>query len=123
MFRHLRTVLILTFISLFAFSCTDGERMRRQLACLQARNQTDSLLTNDSLAQALCDYFDSHGTSNEQVLAHYLLARTYTDKGEAPQALDEYHRAAECADTTSEDCDYLLLAKVHGQMAELLYHN
>lgn len=122
MMKHLRTVLILTFISLFAFSCTDGERMRRQLACLQARNQTDSLLTDDSLAQALCYYFDSHGTSNEQVLAHYLLARTYTDKGEAPQALDEYHRAAECADTTSEDCNYLLLAKVHGQMAELFFN-
>ena len=93
--------------------------MRQQLADLQTRNQADSLLTDDSLAIALCEYFDRHGTPNEKMLAHYLLARTYTDMGEAPRALDEYHRAAECADTTSDDCDYLLLAKVHGQTASL----
>lgn len=121
--KHLRIFLILTFISLLIASCTDGAQMRQQLADLQTRNQADSLLTDDSLALTLCDYFDSHGTSNERLLAHYLLARTYTDMGEAPRALDEYHRAAECADTTVQDCDYLQLAKVHGQMAELLYQN
>jgi tetratricopeptide (TPR) repeat protein len=57
------------------------------------------------------------------MLAHYLLASTYTDMGEAPQALDEFHRAAACADTTSTDCDYSLLARAYGQMAELLYVN
>jgi hypothetical protein len=41
--------------------------------------------------------------------------------GEAPQALDEYHTAAECADTTAADCDYLLLYKVLGQMGTLLF--
>ena len=76
-------------------SCTDGERMRRELAGLQARNQADSLLTDDSLALALCDYFDSHGTANEQMLAHYLLGRTYDDMGEAPAALDVYFDAQE----------------------------
>lgn len=117
--KHLSIILILTIISLFAASCTDGERMRQQLTELQKRNQADSLLTNDSLALALCDYFDSHGTANERLLAHYLLARTYTDMGEAPRALDEYHYAAECADTTAQDCDYRLLAKIHGQTASL----
>lgn len=117
--KHLRIFLILTFVSLLIASCDDGERMRQQLADLQTRNQADSLLTDDSLALALCDYFDSHGTSNERLLAHYLLARTYTDMGEAPRALDEYHRAVECADTTAQDCDYRLLAKVHGQTASL----
>ena len=120
--KHLSIILILTIISLFAASCTDGERMRQQLTELQKRNQADSLLTNDSLALALCDYFDSHGTANERLLAHYLLARTYTDMGEAPRALDEYHYAAECADTTAQDCDFLQLAKVHGQMAELFFN-
>lgn len=115
--------LILTLISLLITSCTDGKWMRQQLSDLHTRNQADSLLTDDSLALALCDYFDSHGTPNEQMLAHYLLARTYTDLGEAPRALDEYHHATECADTTAQDCDYVQLSKVHGQMAELLYQN
>ena len=119
--KQLKTFLLLTFISVIVASCTDGERMRQQLADLQARNQADSLLTDDSLALTLCDYFDSHGSPNEQMLAHYLLARTYTDMGEAPQALDEFHRAAECADTTTADCNYSQLSRAYGQMAELLY--
>ena len=36
--------LLLTLLLLL--SCTDGERMRRELAGLQARNQADSLLSN-----------------------------------------------------------------------------
>ena len=119
--KQLKTLLLLTFISVIVASCTDGERMRQQLAELQARNQADSLLTDDSLAISLCDYFDNHGSPNEQMLAHYLLARTYTDMGEAPQALDEFHRAAECADTTTADCNYSQLSRAYGQMAELLY--
>ena len=90
---------------LLLLSCTDGERMRQRLNDLQAANQADSLLTDDSLALALTDYFDRHGTPNEQMLAHYLLGRTYADMGEAPAALDAFHRAAEYADTTSSDCD------------------
>lgn len=117
--KQIITFLLVTFITIIVASCADDEHMRQKLADLQARNQADSLLTDDSLALNLCDYFDSHGSPNEQMLAHYLLARTYTDMGEAPQALDEFHRAAECADTTSLDCDYHLLTKVHGQSAHL----
>ena len=95
--------------------------MRQQLHDLQARNQADSLLTDDTLALSLVSWFDDHGTANERMLAHYLLARTYTDRGEAPQALDEYHAAASIADTTARDCDYRLLAKIHGQTACLFY--
>jgi len=102
-------------------ACTDGERMRRELAGLQARNEAGSLLTNDSLALALTDYFDRHGTANEQMLAHYLLGRTYADMGEAPAALDAYHQAVECADTTSSDCDYRLLTRVHAQSTNIFY--
>jgi hypothetical protein len=39
--------------------------------------------------------------------------------GEAPRALDIFHEAADRADTTSADCNFALLARVHGQMAAL----
>lgn len=119
--------LSLIFLSLVAFlllvSCS-GDRhtlMRQQLAALQAMNQADSVLTDDSLAQALADWFDRHGTANEQMEAHYLLGRTYADRGEAPAALAAYHDAIDRADTTAADCDYSLLSKVYGQMGTLLY--
>jgi len=102
-------------------ACTDGERMRRELSELQACKQADSLMTNDSLALALTDYFDRHGTANEQMLAHYLLGRTYADMGELPQALGAYQEAADRADTVSATCDYKLLCKVHVQLGELFY--
>jgi tetratricopeptide (TPR) repeat protein len=93
--------------------------MRRQLHQLAADNRADSLLTNDSLAFTLTNYFDRHGTANERLLAHYLLGRTHYDRGELTEALEAYHDAADCADTTRQDCDYATLSRVHAQMATL----
>ena len=119
--KHLRTYFILTIIAFVIASCTDGEQMRQRLAEVQACNQTDTVFSSRWLptVDSLVDYFDSHGTPNERLMAHYLQGRVYHDMGEAPQAIEEYHRAVECADTTSTDCDYDLLAKVHGQAASL----
>lgn len=100
---------------------SDGTYMRQQLAELQDKNLADSLLTNDSLALNLCEYFDNHGTSNEKMLAHYLLGRTYADMGEAPRALDCYYDAISLADTTAADCDYHTLIGVYGQMS-VIFH-
>jgi hypothetical protein len=62
--------------------CTGGgkyEEMRQRLQALNAMNRADSVLTATERdeAQALADYFDSHGTPNDQLLAHYLLGRCY----------------------------------------------
>ena len=110
---------LLLFVCLL-LGCS-GDRMRQQLQQLQVRNQSDSLMTDDSLATVLCTWFDSHGTPNERMLAHYLMGRTWADKGEAPQALAAYHTAAECADTTAADCDYSILTRIHAQLADLFY--
>ena len=62
------------------------------------------------------DYYDHHGTANERMRAYYLLGCVDRDLGEAPQALECYHDAVDCADTTAQDCDYKLLSRVYGQM-------
>ena len=120
--RYPFLALCLALVLASVVACSNsGEEMRRQLNELQARNQADSLMTDDSLALTLCDYFDSHGTPNEQMLAHYLLGRTYADMGEAPRALDSYYDAVTYADTTSEDCDYRTLIGIYGQMS-VIFH-
>ena len=86
------------------------------LGCKDQQNQEDSLMTNDTLAIGLCGYFDGQGTPNERMLAHYILARTYIDMNEVPQASEELQKAVASADTTSTDCDRRLLARVHRQM-------
>jgi tetratricopeptide (TPR) repeat protein len=118
-----RMPIFLSWLLLLLAACDGGRRqqMEADLERLQAWNVADSMLTNDSLAQSLVDYFDRHGTPNERLLAHYLLGRTYADKGDAPRALDAYYEAIEVADTTAADTDYGLLARAHAQMADLFY--
>ena len=108
---------------LLLVACDNGERQRLQLAELERQNRADSLMLNDSLARDLADWFDRHGTRNEQMRAHYILGRTYADRGESPAALDAYNDAAARADTTVQDCDYHTLCLVHCQMAEIFHRH
>ena len=113
---------LLTILLLFLLvACDDGRRERLQLEELERQNRADSLMTNDSLALALTNYFDRHGTPNEQLRAYYILGRTYADVGEAPRAIEAYNTAADRADTTAADCDYKTLSRVHAQMSDVYY--
>ncbi len=116
-------IYIYALVALLVASCTSGrhQQMLAQLEELERQNVADSLMTNDSLALALTDYFDRHGTPNEQLRAHYILGRTYADMGEAPAAIEAYLDAATRADTTASDCDYHTLSRVYGQMSKVLY--
>lgn len=92
-----------------------------QLHRLQQRNAADSVMDDRRQAEDLVAYFDSHGGPNERMLAHYLLGRTCYDTGDLPAALDAYHTAADCADTTAADCDHAVLSRVYTQTAEVFY--
>ena len=119
-----RTICLLTFLLLLLLVACDSGRRERMEALL---DRADSLnrayipMTGglDTMLLEATKYYDRHGTANEQLRAHYLLGCAYRDMGEAPRALDLYHEAADRADTTSADCNFALLARVHGQMAAL----
>ena len=100
-------------------------QMRAALVALQAANQADSVFTTDSLALELVRYYDHPfhfwTTSNDRLMAHYLLGRCYADMGEAPRAIEEYSEAVEQADTTASDCDLRTLRAVYGQMANVFH--
>jgi DNA-binding CsgD family transcriptional regulator len=116
-------IILYVLAALLLASCTSGRHseMLAQLEELERQNVADSLMTNDSLALALAEYFDRHGTPNEQLRAHYILGRTYADMGEAPAAIEAYLDAAECADTTAQDCNYHKLSRVYSQMSDVYY--
>jgi tetratricopeptide (TPR) repeat protein len=113
-------LVILSAACLLFPACDGGGRQRIQLEELEAMNRADSLMTNDSLALALADWFDRHGTANEQMRAHYILGRTYADLGEAPQAIKSYQDAIDRAVTTSKET-YHVLCRVYSQMSGVLY--
>ena len=98
-----------------ALSCDNLRRW--QLLRLTAQNKCDTVFHSDSLQLELVKYYDSHGTPNERMTAHYLLGRAYSDMGESPHALQCYQDAVACADTTSQECDYNILFRVYGQIA------
>ena len=100
-------------------SCAD--RMYYYVLLADAANKCYDTLPSDSIMQEVADFYDSHGTPNERLRAHYMLGCVYRDMGEAPHALECYQNAVECADTTAKDCNYRILTSVYGQMAELFH--
>lgn len=96
-----------------------SQKMRYELLVAKAMNKAYVDFTTDSVMKEVAKYYDAHGTANEQVEAHYLLGCAYRDMNEAPMALNCYQDALDRADTLSEDCDFLKLMRVYGQMAKL----
>lgn len=96
-----------------------AQRMRYQLLYHKAMNKADILFSSDSIMKNVVAYYEKHGTSNERMLAYYMLGCVYRDIHEAPMALEYYNKATEQADTTSQDCDYATLCRIYGQMGIL----
>lgn len=121
--RMMRSILLVCCALWLMMSCGEGKGDRlKQLEMLEEMNRADSVMNNDSLAEDLVDYFDKHGSPNEQMRARYILGRTYFDLGELPRALETYLKATDCADTTASDCDYKTLSRVYANMG-VVYQN
>jgi len=105
-----------------SMSFTDkADRMYHYLLLADACNKCYDTLPSDSILHEVTDYYDRHGSANEQVRAHYLLGCAYRDQGNAPLALNYYRIASEKADTLAANCDFLTLSRVYGQIA-VLFH-
>ena len=98
-----------------------SRRMRYELLRAKAMNKSNVYFRSDSTMKEVAAYYSRHGTPNEKMMAWYLLGCVYRDLGEAPAALEYYQKAAACADTTAEDCDYSILNKIYAQSAIVLH--
>ena len=117
--RILRSLALFFAAVLLAAACRDaGEAERMAEALRQAEQQNAAFVpfTTDSILRPVAYYYDRHGTPNERMKAHYLLASAYRDMGDAPRALDSYQDALDCADTT-DTASLRLLSRIYGQMA------
>ena len=114
--------LLFIIVSTVIFSaCVENGKNHAVLDEADSLNRNYIPLTSDSLLKEATAYFDSHGTPNERLRAHYLLGCAYRDMGESPRAIETWHDAVNCADTTATDCDYKTLGKAYSQMANLFY--
>lgn len=92
-------------------------QMKYELFRAKAQNKAYVDFTTDSIMKEVVDYYDDHGTPNEQMEAHYLLGCVYRDLKESPMAIQCFLQAVDCADTTGVNCDYSMLYRVYGQMS------
>ena len=102
-----------------AESMPDALQMRHLLLRSNAQNKVDSLFTSDSIGNVLVEYYDQHGTPNEQMLAHYIKGCAYRDMGDQPATLRCYNDAVAAADTSMTDCNYDQLSIIYGQIARI----
>ena len=102
-------------------SSSERVRMKHRLLLIRLDNKLYNPLPSDNQFQKIVDYFDSHGSRNEQMLAHYLKGCIFRDQGQAPKALQCYQEAINRADTLAADCDFTVLYCVYGQIAMLYY--
>lgn len=115
--KRLIGMIVVGAVVLLAGCSGDKAQMLQQLEQLEQQNRSGEAMLNDSLAESLVNYFDRHGDANERMRSRYILGRTYYCLDELPRALEMYNEAADCADTTSVDCDYKVLSRIHAQSA------
>ena len=111
--KKLIGIIIVGVVVLLAGCSGDKAQMLQQLEQLEQQNRSGEAMLNDSLAESLVNYFDRHGDANERMRSRYILGRTYYCLDELPRALEMYNEAADCADTTSADCNYKVLSRIH----------
>ncbi len=119
--KRLIGMIVVGAVVLLAGCSGDKAKMLQQLEQLEQQNRSGQPMLNDSLAESLVNYFDRHGDANERMRSRYILGRTYYCLDELPRALEMYNEAADCADTTSVDCDYKVLSRIHAQSA-IIFH-
>ena len=117
-----KKLIVFLFVGAMALlmGCSGDKALRlQQLEQLEQQNRSGEPMLNDSLAEDLVSYFDHHGDANERMRSRYILGRTYYCLGELPRALEMYNEAADCADTTSSDCDFAKLSRIYAQKASV----
>lgn len=99
-----------------------AQRMQYELVYAQAQNKAFVDFTTDSIVLEVAKYYDKHGSSNERMMANYLVGCAYRDLGDAPTALKYMNIAIDAVDENSKDCDLSTLMRIHSQMGGL-YHD
>ena len=72
--------------------------------------------TSDSAILSVINYFENHDFNNLLPIAYYYGGRVYSDLGDAPQALEYFHKALDCPNINSNT-----KTVVYAQIAGLYY--
>ena len=100
---------------------SEDESVLLDVLTVKAKNKAYILLDekDEKTMRRAAEYYDEHGNRNERMMAYYLLGCVYRDLRDMPMAFDVFKKAEAAADTTSEECDFSLLAKINGELGDV----
>ena len=96
-----------------------SDRMKYLLLRTEAMNKLFYAMDTINYMNDVLEYYAFYGNTGEKTWANYLMGCVYRDKGNSPKALLYYNEAVAKIDTTKSDCNFSLLSKVYGQMADI----
>lgn len=97
-------------------------RMRYELMMAEVQNKLYMQLPSDTAFQEVMRFYDKEGDANDRVRVRYVMGCIYRDRNEAPMALKYYQDAVDAANTTDIKCNFKLLDRIYGQMADIYYN-
>ena len=96
----------------------EGEKMRYDLLRVSCMNKMFvPLNVEEKLMKQVVAYYDEYGDADEKMESCLLMGSVYRDMGDAPMALEWFGKAVEHGNKGAKN--KTLLAKIHGQKAEL----
>ena len=99
----------------------EGEKMRYDLLRVSCMNKMFvSLAGEEEVMLGVVGYYDEHGDADEKMESCLLMGSVYRDMGDAPMALEWFGKAVEHGNKGAKNTT--LLAKIHGQKADLFYN-
>ena len=96
-----------------------SDRMKFLLLRTEAMNKLFYAMDTINYMDEVLDYYSFWGKDGEKALANYMMGCVYRDRGNSPMALQYYNEAVVKNDTTKRDCNFALLSKIYGQMADV----
>lgn len=75
--------------------------------------------TSDSTIRAVADFYERHGDDNHRMFSKLLLGCVNRSMGDNTEAMLNLETAAASADTTSDDCLYVVLGQVYAHLSQV----
>ncbi len=111
---------ILDSVSYEVRSCGKSLLMKYDMLYVQAKNKAYKSISDEKeRMEQVVEYYSKNGTADEKMESCLLLGSVYRDIGDAPMALEWFEKAIQHGNDGA--VDRIMIAKIHGQKADLFY--
>lgn len=110
---------ILTRIAKDTASYSTTNQMYFKLLLAEAMNKKKISMAKITDMNQVLKYYSANGKENERIQANYMMGCVYRDRGNSPEAISYFNHAVLIPDTTKRNCNFQLVSRIYGQMADI----